>query len=58
MRIIDVYLDFMNKGLNFLKNSNYDIYLNEPNFVQFMSVTNFIKDQFHDIIIAFEISFL
>lgn len=58
MKVVDCYLDFMNKGLNFLKDSNYDFNLSEPNMGVYLKVVNFIKEQFHAITLALEISFM
>lgn len=56
--VYEYYLEFMNKGLTYLKHSNYDISMNEKEFDDVLSVINFVREQFVDISRALGISFM
>lgn len=57
-KVYEYYLEFMNKGFNYLKNSNYDISFNESEFGNVLSVINFVREQFVAISRALGISFM
>ena len=57
-KVYEFYLEFMNKGFNFVKSSSYDLNINETQFLGCLSIINFVRDQFKDLSRALEISFL
>ena len=57
-KVYEFYLEFMNKGFNFIKNSGIDVSVNENDFNRFLSIINFVREQFIDLSRAFAISFM
>ena len=55
--VYEFYLEFMNKGFNFIKSSGLDVQANEDGFNQLLSFITFVRDQFKAIAGALSISF-
>lgn len=55
--IYELYLEFMNKGLSFGSKTGLSLPINEIEFHSFLSIINFIRDQFKAISTALAISF-
>lgn len=57
-KVYEYYLEFMNKGFDYVKTSGLNITLNENDFSSLLSVINFVREQFLAISWALGISFL
>jgi len=58
-KVYEFYLEFMNKGFSFIKNSGITgISANEASFIEFLKIINFVRDQFEAIAYALSISFM
>ena len=56
-KVLEFYLEFMNKGFNYIKSSDINVKLTEDEFSNCLSIINFVRDQFKAISYAMGISF-
>ncbi len=57
-KVYEFYLEFMNQGFSYIKNTNLDVAINEKEFSDILSIINFVREQFLAIAGAMEISFM